>query len=102
MNPKKFLTRLLVVVGSTLAVVGSVFFFSVVGFVLGITIGGNYGQNFVLFGRRGYEGGAILGLVLGAVSGACIPLAIRWGISRRKERHEQKTTAEPNAPPNSR
>ena len=29
----------------------------------------------------------------GAALGVCIPMAIRWGIKRSKERHEQKATA---------
>lgn len=104
MNPKKFLfgrptaTRLLVVVGSVLAFVVGVAFFGVVGFVLGWTIFGNYFPNLVLFGYQGYEAQITLGLFLGAVLGVCIPLAILWGISRRKARHEQKTNSEPNAP----
>ena len=36
---------------------------------------------------------AVITALCGAALGLCIPMAIRWGIKQRKERHEEKAAA---------
>ena len=46
--------------------------FGAMGLFLGALIGGNYAQNFALFGVRGYEAAGQLGFILGAIMGVVV------------------------------
>ena len=48
--------------------------FGAAGSILGAYIGGNYAQNFALFGVRGYEAAGYLGFVLGATMGIAVSI----------------------------
>ena len=60
----------------------------IIGGFIGMVIGGNYLQDFEMFGVRGYEAvgnlGAISGSVIGALSGAIIGFRL-GGIKSRKK-----------------
>jgi len=48
--------------------------FGAMGLFLGALIGGNYAQNFALFGVRGYEAAGQLGFILGAIMGVVVSI----------------------------
>ena len=49
-------------------------FFGAVGLFLGAYIGGNFAQNFTLFGVRGYEAAGQLGFILGTIMGMLVSI----------------------------
>ena len=49
--------------------------FGAMGLFLGAYIGGNYAQNFSLFGVRGYEAAGQLGFILGAIMGVVVSIS---------------------------
>lgn len=58
-----------------LAVASGVIACSILGFMAGTYIGGNYVQNFTFIGSRGYEAADLMGLILGGITGG--PLNLR-------------------------
>ena len=48
--------------------------FGAVGLFLGAYIGGNFAQDFTLFGVRGYEAAGQLGFVLGCIMGIVVSI----------------------------
>ena len=57
-----------------IAVIASGLFFGAVGLLLGAYIGGNFAQDFTLFGVRGYEAASQLGFILGGTIGIAISI----------------------------
>ena len=55
-------------------VIASGLFLGVVGLFLGAYIGGNFAQDFTLFGVRGYEATGQLGFILGAIMGILVSI----------------------------
>ena len=49
-------------------------FFGALGLFLGTYIGGNFSQDFALFGVRGYEAVGQLGFVLGCITGIAVSI----------------------------
>ena len=49
--------------------------FGAMGLFSGAYIGGNYAQNFSLFGVRGYEAAGQLGFILGAIMGVVVSIS---------------------------
>ena len=49
--------------------------FGAMGLFSGAYIGGNYAQNFSLFGVRGYEAAGQLGFILGAIMGVVVSVS---------------------------
>ena len=56
------------------AVFASGLFFGAVGLFLGAYIGGNFAQDFTLFGVRGYEAAGQLGFILGCIMGIVVSI----------------------------
>ena len=56
------------------AVFVSGMFFGAVGLFLGAYIGGNFAQDFTLFGVRGYEAAGQLGVILGCIMGIAVSI----------------------------
>ena len=59
----------------SITVIASGLFFGAVGLVLGAYIGGNFAQDFALFGVRGYEATGQLGFILGAIMGVIVSIS---------------------------
>ena len=57
-----------------IAVVASGLFFGFVGLLIGAYIGGNFAQDFTLFGVRGYEATGQLGFILGCIMGIAVSI----------------------------
>ena len=57
-----------------IAVIASGLVFGAVGLFLGTYIGGNFAQDFTLFGVRGYEATGQLGFILGAIMGISVSI----------------------------
>jgi len=57
-----------------IAVVASGLFFGFVGLLIGSYIGGNFAQDFTLFGVRGYEATGQLGFILGCIMGIAVSI----------------------------
>ena len=55
-----------------IAVIASGLFFGALGLFLGAYIGGNFAQDFTLFGLRGYEAAGQLGFILGGIIGIAV------------------------------
>jgi len=66
-----------------IAVIGITLVSGIIGLVIGALIGGNYAQDFVFDGVRGYEATGQLGFILGAVAGLFLSV---WFIVRRKNK----------------
>jgi hypothetical protein len=49
-------------------------FFGALGLFLGTYIGGNFAQDFTLFGVRGYEAAGQLGFILGCITGIAVSI----------------------------
>ena len=57
-----------------IAVIASGLLFGTLGLFLGAYIGGNYAQDFALFGVRGYESAGQLGFILGCIMGVVVSI----------------------------
>jgi len=57
-----------------IAVITSGLFFGALGLFLGAYIGGNFVQDFTLFGVRGYEAAGQLGFILGCIMGIAVSI----------------------------
>jgi hypothetical protein len=57
-----------------IAVIASGLFFGALGLFLGTYIGGNFAQDFTLFGLRGYEAVGQLGFIMGAIMGIAVSI----------------------------
>ncbi len=57
-----------------IAVIASGLFFGALGLFLGAYIGGNFAQDFTLFGVRGYEAAGQLGFILGCIIGIAVSI----------------------------
>ena len=66
-----------------IAVIGITLVSGIIGLVIGALIGGNYAQDFVFDGVRGYEATGQLGFILGVVAGLFLSV---WFIVRRKNK----------------
>jgi len=64
-----------------LAVIVSGFVIGIVGMIVGALIGGNYAEQFVFNGVRGYEATSQVGLILGALIGL---ISSWWFLFKRK------------------
>ena len=70
MHVSKWISRLLAVLaGGILCGIGGLVC-AVIGLLVGAEIGGNYAQDFVFNGMRGYEAGGQLGFLVGFVVGS--------------------------------
>ena len=59
-----------------IAGVASGLFFGFVGLLIGAYIGGNFAQDFTLFGVRGYEATGQLGFILGCIMGIAVSILV--------------------------
>jgi hypothetical protein len=66
-----------------IAVIGITLVSGIIGLVIGSHIGGNYAQDFIFDGVRGYEATGQLGFILCAVAGLFLSV---WFIVRRKNK----------------
>ena len=55
-------------------IITSGLFLGALGLFLGAYIGGNFAQDFALFGVRGYEAAGQLGFILGAIMGIAVSI----------------------------
>lgn len=57
-------------------VIASGLVFGLIGMVIGAYIGGNFAQDFTLFGVRGYEATGQLGFILGCIMGLVVSILL--------------------------
>lgn len=65
-------------------------FFGALGLFLGTYIGGNFAQNFTLFGVHGYEAAGQLGFIFGAIMGIAVSILFLRNRSKTPPPSERK------------
>jgi len=72
-----------------IAVIASGLVFGALGLVLGAYIGGNFAQDFTLFGVRGYEAAGQLGFILGGIIGISVSILFLRNRSKTSPHQEE-------------
>ena len=66
-----------------IAVIAIGFFLGIIGLIIGASIGGNYAEQFVFNGARGYEATGQIGFIIGALIGL---ISGWWLLVKRKSK----------------